>query len=693
MAKNDMVLIDAVIEERSKEALPSSDSAEVFEYFALEQFLKDFDLAPSQIEFGWVDGRGDGGIDGFYVFVNGHLLQDALDFYLPRRNARIDVYVMTCKHHATFQQATVDSMLASLPELLDFSLDWSQLKGSYSDELHKARNIFYAAFRRLSIALPILAFHFAYISRGDSAIVGESVRARASQVNSLMGTLFSHCTADFHFVGASELISLYRRTKTFSLELQFLECLTKDPNCYVALARLDEYCHFVTDADGSLRRYLFDSNVRDYLGRNLVNEDISDSLKDADAPDFWWLNNGVTLLATAATVVGRVIQLHDIQIVNGLQTTECIFRHFEHGNTTAGSRALLVKIIISSDVQVRDKVIRATNSQSAVELASLRATDNVQRNIEDVLRRRDWYYERRTNYYRNVGKPYARFVTPMFLAAGNVALVMKNPALAARLTPRFMKNTNNYSLVFSDNIPLDVWVVITEVLKRVEEGLNELRPMDPFGSHRFVYRWRNLIALLTVSKIMGRFSYGIADLAALDAALITSSLVREIWKVVQPLRGEMSKEDRKYLFVENCCLAVQTLYGVQNPDVVGRQKFDPPRDAQMIQLEKLGPRRRRLALPPEALIQDVERLLPPQPWKPGVHRLVAKQLGCMTKQAYIATQMLINRGVRFRQADGIVYDPLGRIIAIDPERVKQKVNIMPTPQADPRRLTPPIHKK
>jgi hypothetical protein len=55
-----------------------------------------------------------------------------------------------------------------------------------------------------------------------------------------------------------------------------------------------------------------------------VNEDIKVTLLNIDSPDFWWLNNGVTILATGASVVGKSIQIEDIQIVNGLQTSESI---------------------------------------------------------------------------------------------------------------------------------------------------------------------------------------------------------------------------------------------------------------------------------------------------------------------------------------------------------------------------------
>jgi hypothetical protein len=82
-------------------------------------------------------------------------------------------------------------------------------------------------------------------------------------------------------------------------------------------------------------------------------------------------------------------------------------------------RALLVKVVVSNDNEIRDQIIRATNNQSIVEVASLHATDKIQRDIEEVLERSGWFYERRKNYYRNIGKPEARFVTPMWRQGSN----------------------------------------------------------------------------------------------------------------------------------------------------------------------------------------------------------------------------------------------------------------------------------
>ncbi len=64
-------------------------------------------------------------------------------------------------------------------------------------------------------------------------------------------------------------------------------------------------------------------------GKNNVNSSISETLHRADDNDFWWLNNGVTVLASEATLVNnRELQIVNPEIVNGLQTSMEIYNYF-----------------------------------------------------------------------------------------------------------------------------------------------------------------------------------------------------------------------------------------------------------------------------------------------------------------------------------------------------------------------------
>src|SRR5215204_4076672 len=101
----------------------------------------------------------------------------------------------------------------------------------------------------------------------------------------------------FEFVGARELVEIFRRERTYTLTLRLQENPIVATEGYLALVNLADYYHFITDEQGKLRSYIFDLNVRDYQGSVEVNQDIEKSLlKDVDI-NFWVLNNGVTIVA------------------------------------------------------------------------------------------------------------------------------------------------------------------------------------------------------------------------------------------------------------------------------------------------------------------------------------------------------------------------------------------------------------
>jgi AIPR protein len=658
MAKNDLILIDGIIDQRVADRLPSPERDEVFEFLVLEEMLKDYDLSRDELESGRTDGAGDGGIDGFYTVVNGHLLDDAEDFVWPRSDASIDVWLFICKHHSTFAQAPLDAILATTQELFDLSLDVTELEGTYSDELLELRELFSAAYRRLSIGRPRITFHVVYASRGEAKQIGESVSARAHQIETTISGLFSSCSVVFRFVGASELIASHRKSKRFSLDLPFLEHLATAKDSYVLLVRLEDYWKFVSDENGQLRRYLFDSNVRDYLGPNQVNEDIAYSLADEKAPDFWWLNNGVTILATNATVPGKTIQLQDIQIVNGLQTTETVFRHFQGGAQESRNRALLV--LVSSDAQARDRIIRATNNQTLVEIAALHATDKIQRDIEEILERHNWYYERRKNYYRNIGKPAARFVTPLSLASAVFALVFKNPARARHLKSKFMRNQQSYEAVFSSGFPIGVWPALVNVYKQVEAGLVLVSPRK--RGERFISNWRGLVAFIVASRRLKTFDYSTDQLVELGSTGIGQDEIQQSWDVVRHvIKGDDYTIKIRHSLFRSCCEEAARRYDIAGVDKLERL------DKSVVSPIDLKPL-------PADFVQSVDAELPSQPWKPGIHHEIAAKLHRRPSEVNKAIQQLIAERKRYPQKDGVVYDFDGKTLIEQSIAAREKSN-------------------
>ena len=151
-----------------------------------------------------------------------------------------------------------------------------------------------------------------------------------------------------------------------------------DRKDFVALVNLAHYYSFITDENGSLRKYIFESNVRDYQGHNNVNNEIHNTLSEDTTEDFWWLNNGVTILASdISQTTPRQLLITNPEIVNGLQTSNEICRFFkEHPEKlTKENRNILLRIIVPENETSRDRIILATNSQTAIPPVALRSTD------------------------------------------------------------------------------------------------------------------------------------------------------------------------------------------------------------------------------------------------------------------------------------------------------------------------------
>jgi hypothetical protein len=118
------------------------------------------------------------------------------------------------------------------------------------------------------------------------------------------------------------------------------------------------------DGQGMLEQISF-SNVRAYLGDNAVNTEIAATLAGEGRSEFLLLNNGVTVVARKATWRDGRLTLVDYQIVNGLQTSHILYRQRAHLAPPA-EVAVPVKIVVTTDRALLDRVVHASNRQTVV---------------------------------------------------------------------------------------------------------------------------------------------------------------------------------------------------------------------------------------------------------------------------------------------------------------------------------------
>ena len=79
MGPNDIIILDSTLVQKKTAVHSTLDDDAYFSFFCVEQVLKNFDLSYEEVLGGVTGGGGDGGIDGFYIFVDGELLDEDTD--------------------------------------------------------------------------------------------------------------------------------------------------------------------------------------------------------------------------------------------------------------------------------------------------------------------------------------------------------------------------------------------------------------------------------------------------------------------------------------------------------------------------------------------------------------------------------------------------------------------------------------
>jgi AIPR protein len=468
MASNDRIILDEVLKQRQAEVDPSASPSHFFELFSAEQVLKDFDLSYDEIESGLVGDGGDGGIDGIYLFVNGELVQEDTDCAHLKKNITLDLYIIQSKTSAGFQETPIERFITVSDDIFDLSKPIVPLSTVLNPALIEVIERFREVYRQLAAKFPTLRVSFFYTCKG--ADPQEGVTRKVEKLKAVVHRFFPSAEFSFSFLGASDLLALARRAPQTSYSLLLAESPVSSGGQvgFVCLVNLRAFYQFITDDKGSLRRNIFEANVRDYQGRTEVNDEIQQALKEKYPEDFWWLNNGVTILGTKASLSAKTLTIEDPQIVNGLQTSTEIFNYCSKFNVADDDRKVLVRVIVPSEAASRDRIIKATNSQTAVQQASLRATDKIHRDIEEFLRPKGFFYDRRKNFYKNEGKPRDKIVGIPHLAQAVMAIVLRRPDTARARPSSLLKKNEDYEKVYSPNYPIHLYYVCAEAMRRVE---------------------------------------------------------------------------------------------------------------------------------------------------------------------------------------------------------------------------------
>ncbi|MDB5073532.1 MAG: hypothetical protein JWM87_4643 [Candidatus Eremiobacteraeota bacterium] len=291
--------------------------------------------------------------------------------------------------------------------------------------------------------------------------------------------MFGGATCELDLLGAADLLTRLRTRRSNRYSIPIADSVAIDENAMAVLVNLATFYSAILRAEsGELRADLFEANVRDYQGSTYINQEIADTLKRRQhQDDFWWLNNGITMLSAKTDSRIGSVTVENPQIVNGMQTSSEIYKYFAGAPAAVEgeSRHVLIKIITipEESAALRDRIIRATNSQNKVSDITLRATDKVQRDIEDHFLSKNLYYDRRRNFYRNHGKPRKQIVTMQFLAQSISAVILGQPHVSRGRPSAITKNDEQYNQIFSERRGVAFYFACVDFMRFVDVQLGD----------------------------------------------------------------------------------------------------------------------------------------------------------------------------------------------------------------------------
>lgn len=510
---------------------------EQFEYFCALQLTKQSETTFSEIEDAITDGGNDGGIDCFLILVNDQCIttKEDLEEIKITPTSSVKVLVIQSKVTPAFKEATLNNWIASWPHICDLSKNTDELLKIFNGSLVEKVELFRAVWIESIKKHASLSIDFRYCTRAETAVVNGVIGAKKDQFLAVASGAVKGAPISVELLSSAELMQLYQQQPVQSLELVFEMdptsiSLTKDKYGYVGVVRLHNYLAFISDAEsGKVRESIFEANIRHFLGEVDVNKKIADTIKNDKENDFWWFNNGITIIAEKVAQLPKALHLENVKVINGLQTSFTIFEN-RAAIKPEDPRTLLVKVILSTDKAVVDKIINASNFQNPVQPVLLRATDPIQRDIEDYCLTQGYFYDRRKGYYKNQGKPANRVFTIQDMAQAIRTILFFDPATARRNPTTIIKSDATYHAIFDPSKPFDSYLKAVLIVQRIRSFVSTAIPLENRGLAR------NLtfhVARASTAQVLGKTNYSHEDVKNIGIDQFTDDKLQKAMSTVE----------------------------------------------------------------------------------------------------------------------------------------------------------------
>lgn len=489
---NDPVLDSYLREFKKSFNLEKLAAPDLFEYFsAYCALFRDFSEY-TVLEDVIVAGKNDSAIDAIAVFLNDIPVETTaqVDEVSSKSRTNADFAFVQAKSGRSLSASEIGSFIQGVREF--FSQRYMPVNEDIDRKRSISDHIFSQSVRMRS--KPALHLYYCYTGKfqSDATILA---RVEAGKVDLEQLNLFSEI--EFKFLDADALQGRYqeinlRVEKEIQLnEYASLPSISGIRQAYLGVLSCKELVSLLSNTDGKLQKTLFNENVRDFLGRNPVNDEIAKTLKSSvDQSRLAALNNGITIVARDIRIVGKKFTLSDFQIVNGCQTSHVIF---ENRNSLLTDTSIPVKMIEATDRELINEIVRATNRQTEVKDEAFEVLGEFHKKIErffesiEAAPERKLVYERRKRQYADSALTAKNIVTLTFLTNSFVSCFLENPVDAVDYYGVLLKRYQG-KIFADDHSP---WPYFTSA-----KILREIENLCVGKAQVVIWKYRFILALL-----------------------------------------------------------------------------------------------------------------------------------------------------------------------------------------------------
>jgi hypothetical protein len=300
-------------------------------------------------------------------------------------------YKDNLKGDSNFEETAIKALINAIRHIFDPSSELGAINDRLKAKVEQARSM----------------IRDGYIPRVRAIACNNGLRWNAAAQEAItLADLGKQVT--WEHVNHDVLINIFQSMKPVDETLRFKgKAIVEDLNfSRVCIGRIP-----VTEIAALMKTHgerLLERNVRRYMGLhgNRVNEGISSTLRSSNPSNFYFFNNGLTLVCSdfsynALQSNDYQIKLENLQIVNGGQTCMTILKTIEDmqakGDPLPTDATVLVRIykLPKDNEDIVLQITQATNSQNPVDLKDLHSNDAQQKRLEISIADLGFFYRRK----------------------------------------------------------------------------------------------------------------------------------------------------------------------------------------------------------------------------------------------------------------------------------------------------------